>query len=229
MSKTSNGANTSESWLACPDCDLLHRPASVPVGGAARCRRCRAVLYRERAEPVDRTVALAVAAAVLFAVANALPFLGFEMRGLTTETTLATGVDRLWQEGHPFLASVVFATAIGAPGLQIALLLYVLVPLRLGRRPPQLARAFRLLRRVQPWSMMEVFLIGILVSLVKLADMATLVPGIALAAFALLIPVLAGAAATLEARAIWRAVDATGWEADAGAPARRLAPGADAP
>lgn len=200
-----------DSWLACPDCDLLHRAARVPTGGDARCRRCGALLYRERAEPVDRTLALALAAAVLFVVANLLPFLAFEMQGRVTETTLASGVEQLWQEGHGLLAAVVFGTAIGAPGLEIGLLLYVLLPLRVGRRPPQLARAFRLLRRVQPWSMMEVFLIGILVSLVKLADLATLIPGLALVAFGLLIPALAGAAETLDPRAVWGAVDAKGW------------------
>lgn len=193
----------SQAWIACHDCDLLLRPARAPVGGAGRCPRCRALLYREREEPIDRTLALALAGLVLFVAANALPFLSFEMQGRVTETTLATGVERLLDQGRVLLAGVVLVTAIGAPALQIGLLLYVLAPLRLGRRPPGLAPAFRLLRRVAPWSMMEVFLIGILVSTVKLADMATLVPGIALVAFALLIPVLAAATSSLDPRAVW--------------------------
>ncbi len=80
---------------------------------------------------------------------------------------------------------------------------YVLTPLRLGINAPALVPVFRTLRRVEPWSMMEVFMLGILVSLVKLADMASIVPGIALWAFAALIPALALATSSLDAHLVW--------------------------
>ena len=83
----------------------------------------------------------------------------------------------------------------------------MLVPLQLGRRPWALAHAFRLLRRIQPWSMMEVFLLGILVSVVKLAAMAKIVPGLALYSVGVLILVVAGANSVLEPRMIWRRVE----------------------
>jgi paraquat-inducible protein A len=144
---------------------------------------------------------------VLFVIANVFPFMAFEMQGDVTQTTLATGVDQLWDKGWYALAGLVFVTAIGAPFLQISLLLYVLVPLKLGRLPYDLARVFRLLRHIEPWSMMEIFLIGILVSLVKLADMANIIPGLALWSFGALIIVLAGANAALDPRLIWDRVE----------------------
>jgi len=189
--------------IACHDCDLLNREVGVPEGGALRCARCGAVLYRHKRNSLDRTLALTVAAGVLFVVANVFPFLGFEMAGNLTETTLLTGVDRLWDQGSYMMSALVFATAVGAPLLQIGLLLYVLVPLKLGRVPHDLARVFRLLRRIQPWSMMEIFLIGILVALVKLGDMATIVPGLAVWSFAILILVMAGAVSALDPRIVW--------------------------
>lgn len=189
--------------IACHDCDLLNREVAVPQGGALRCARCGAVLYRHKRDSVDRTLALALAAAVLYAVANTFPFLSFDMQGSVTETTLITGVDRLWDQGWYILAGVVFVTAIGAPAVQISLLLYILFPLKLGRAPWELARVFRFLQHVQPWSMMEIFLIGVLVSLVKLADMAQIVPGLAIFSFGVLIVLLAGAASTLDPRVIW--------------------------
>jgi len=79
----------------------------------------------------------------------------------------------------------------------------VLFPIHLGRIPWQMARAFRLLRHVQPWSMMEVFLVGILVAVTKLVDMASVVPGLALWAFAALIVVLAASMASLDEEAVW--------------------------
>ena len=95
-----------------------------------------------------------------------------------------------------------------SPLVQLTLLLYVLLPVHLGRIPWRMAAAFRWLRHVQPWSMMEVFLVGILVAVTKLVDMATVVPGLALWAFALLILVLAGASASLDPEEVWQRLDA---------------------
>ncbi len=193
--------------MACHDCDLLNVEVEVPEGGASRCARCGGVLYRHKANSLNRTLALTFAAGVLFAIANVLPFLAFEMQGDVTQTTLATGVEQLYDQGWYELAGLVFITAIGAPFLQISLLLYVLLPLKLGRMPWDLARVFRLLRHIEPWSMMEIFLIGILVSLVKLADMANIIPGLALWSFGVLILVLAAANAALDPRIVWDRVE----------------------
>jgi paraquat-inducible protein A len=194
--------------VACHDCDLLAQLGDLPEGTSAWCRRCGGLLRRRRRNSIERTLALTLAASVLFAVANLFPFLSFEMRGRVTETTLATGVFDLWEQGVPAVALLVGFTAVAAPFAQLALLLYVLLPIRLGRIPWQMPRAFRLLRRLQPWSMMEVFLVGILVAVVKLLDLADVVPGLALWAFGGLIVVLAGALASLDPEAVWERLEA---------------------
>jgi paraquat-inducible protein A len=194
--------------VACRDCDLLHSLAELPEGATGLCTRCGGVLRRRRRNPIERTLALSLASAVLFSVANAFPFLSFEMKGQVTTTTLLSGVFDLYEQGKPEIAVLVGTTAVVAPLLQIALLVYVLLPLQVGLVPWKLARAFRLLRRVTPWSMMEVFLIGILVSISKLAGMATVVPGLAIWAFALLMVVLSGALASLDPEAIWERAEA---------------------
>jgi paraquat-inducible protein A len=189
--------------VACHDCDLLHRLGEIPEGTAALCQRCGGLLRRRRPRSIERTLALVLGAAVLFVVANAFPFLSFDMKGQETQTTLITGVRDLWEQGKPELAALVALTIFLAPLLQITILLYVLLPLQSGRVPWQMARAFRLLRRVEPWSMMEVFMIGILVAIVKLMDMATIVPGLALWAFVLLFLLISGAVASLDPHAVW--------------------------
>jgi paraquat-inducible protein A len=193
--------------IACHDCDMLHRTASGEPGAIARCQRCGTVLYRNRPNSLERTLAFTLAGIALFVCANTLPFLSFDMRGNTTETTLATGIFELYDQGYVGLSGLVMLTAVLAPGLQLALLVYVLLPLRLGRRPWALAPAFRAIRRLQPWSMLEVFLIGILVALVKLADMAEIIPGLALWSFGILILVLAGATSALDPREVWKHVE----------------------
>jgi paraquat-inducible protein A len=193
--------------LACHDCDLLSRLPDLPEGTSAWCARCGGLLRKRRRNSIERTLALTLAASVLWVVANVFPFLSFEMQGRITQTTLASGVFDLWEQGVEGVALLVGFTAVAAPLAQLTLLLYVLLPVHLGRVPWQMHRMFRLLRRIQPWSMMEVFLVGILVAVVKLVDLAEVVPGLALWAFGGLILVLAGALSSLDPEAVWERLE----------------------
>lgn len=191
------------SLIACHDCDLLHRLQQMPPGGVARCRRCGAILYSKKPNSLNRTLALNLAGLILFVVCNTHPFLTLKSGALAQETTLITGIRELYAQGMEPLAGVVFITSILVPLIQIAGMLYILVPLKFNRLPWKLAPIFRFIRRMQPWSMMEVYMLGILVSLVKLAKLANIVPGIAIYAFMALIFVLAGAAATMDPHLVW--------------------------
>jgi len=193
--------------IGCHECDAVLPEPEVPDGGAAICGRCGAVLFRRRRQTVEITLALTLAAAILFIVANSFPFLSIEIQGQTTRSTLSAGSRTLWDQGRGAIAMLVFLTTILAPLIQISLMLYVLAPLHLGARAPGSALAFRLVETFRPWSMMEVFLIGTLVALVKLADLAEILPGLAIWAFALLIPTLAGASAFLDPETVWRRIE----------------------
>jgi len=163
-------------------------------------------LYHHKPDSIDRTLALTVAGLVLFVVANAYPFLGFKIQAQIRETTLITGVQELYLQGMWILATVVLLTTIVIPAIQMTGLLYVVVPLRLNRLPWKLKAVFRFIQHLQPWGMMEVFMLGILVSYVKLAKMATIVPGIALFAFMALIFILAASMAALNPHDVWERI-----------------------
>ncbi|MEJ2656666.1 MAG: paraquat-inducible protein A [Desulfobacterales bacterium] len=189
--------------ISCHDCDLIHWFGHVSEGSAARCTRCGAVLYQNKRDSIERTLALTVTGLILFVVANAFPFLGFKLQAQVHETILITGVRELYHQGVWILATVVLLTTIVMPAAQMLGLLYVLVPLRLNRIPWKLREVFRFVLSLRPWAMMEVFMLGILVSIVKLAKMATIVPGIAAFAFMALIFILAASLATLDPHAVW--------------------------
>lgn len=194
------------SLRACHECDLLYRIDVKSIPSVARCRRCGAVLFRRKRNSLDRTLAFTFAGLILFAVANSFPFLEFEMQGQITQTTLITGVRELIAQGMWALAMLVFVTIILAPLLQLLGLIYVLLPLKLQRNPWKLPQVFRLVQALQPWAMMEVFMLGILVSVVKLGEMAIIVPGIALWSYGMLILVLAGSVASLDGDVVWEKV-----------------------
>jgi paraquat-inducible protein A len=194
------------SLIACHECDLLHRVEPLPEGSTARCSRCGAVLYRKKRNSLDRSLALTMAALILFILANAFPLLAFKLKGQTKYTTLVTGVEELYTQGWGELGLVVLMTSVVVPFVYLIGMLYILLPLKFSRAPRHLAGVFRFVRRLQPWGMMEVFMLGILVSVVKLMKMATIVPGISLYCFAALIFVLAGSMASLDPRIIWERV-----------------------
>ncbi len=192
-----------ERLVACHDCDLLQRIPPIPVGGAARCPRCNAVLARVPHNSLERTAALAIAALFLFVGANVFPLLTLDISGRLTDASIITGTHTLWVQGSRGVAALVFLTAVAAPLMHILMLLYVVVPLWLSIRPPYGVRVFRFLQRIRPWSMAEVFMLGVLVSMVKLADLAEIVPGIALWSFTLLIPILTATMVTLDDHLTW--------------------------
>lgn len=194
-------------YIACHECDLLEAVPPLAERARARCSRCGAVLYRHKVNSVERTLAMAVAGVVLFVVANVYPFLGFELQGKVIESTLLEGVRLLYDDGSWAIAGVVFLTCVLAPMLQLGTLIYVFAPLYLNRHPWDLHHVFRWIQRLQPWSMLEVFMLGILVSVVKLAKMATIVPGIALWSYAILIVVLAGAVSVMDPAEVWKRLE----------------------
>ncbi|MGD9386805.1 MAG: paraquat-inducible protein A [Gammaproteobacteria bacterium] len=195
-------------WLACHDCDLLHRRVDIIPGAVARCRRCGGALYVQHRRGLEKALALAIAALVLFVVANIFPFLAFDFSGNVTRTTLVTGVQRLWEQDFGAVAMLVLFTAIVVPGLQLAVLLYTLVPVRLGRLPPGTVWAFRAADALTPWGMADVFILGVIVSVVKLADMARIIPGPALWALAGAVLLMVAAASLIDDQDLWGLVEA---------------------
>ena len=193
--------------IACHDCDLVHHLGEIPLGGSARCARCGAPLHRPKRDSINRTLALTVTGITLYLVANLNPFLGFRIGAQLRETILATGIYQLFQQGMVTIATLVLITVVIVPAIHLLSLLYILVPLRMNQVPSQLARVFRLYLLLKPWGMMEIFMLGILVSVVKLGKMATIIPGLALYAFMALIFILAATAVTLDEHLIWQSLE----------------------
>ena len=189
--------------IACHECDLLQREAALPPRGVAHCGRCGAELYRNHPESLDRTLALTIGAVILFVIANTFPILGLALEGQVIQTTLFNTARTLWDQQMKSVSVLVFLTTIAMPALELFAIAYLLLPLRLGRVPPYFAQVFRVLRSVRPWGMVEVFMLGVLVSLVKLAHLAGVVAGIALWSFAALMLVMAAIASVFDARALW--------------------------
>ena len=200
--------------VACRECDLLQRVPPLPVGGKARCARCGLTLATRSADPIDRPLALAITAAIVLVVANSAPLMDLSAVERRASTTIAGGVYEMWIQGEPVTAAIVAFCAIVAPACYI---LFMLAVLAAARRPPVSHWAGELLRwglHMRPWSMFEVMLLGILVALIKIAELATVDPGIGLYALGALVVLIPAIMVSFDPREVWRRVE---WGHDAAA------------
>ena len=191
---------------ACPECDLLLRELTVPVSaGTVRCPRCGAVLYRVSRDALERSLALTCAALLLLLIGNLFPLVGLNIQGHHVETTVLGAARQLWRDDMPLIALVLLATTVLMPLIELSALVWLLLPLRNGRRPPGFVALFRALQLAHPWAMVEVFILGVLVSLVKLSHLADVLPGPAIWCFGALMLVLTALSSLFDSRALWQA------------------------
>ncbi|MDR0576653.1 MAG: paraquat-inducible protein A [Candidatus Accumulibacter sp.] len=162
--------------IVCEHCDSVYRRQPLPPGAAARCGRCGAILRRAGLD-LDRWLALTLAAAIAFVIANVCPVVRISMQGIPNEATLWKSAAALAQGPIACVAVPLALSIIVVPFLQIGLLAWVLAHARAGRRAPGFAPAMRLLVLLRPWSMVEVCLLGILVAVAKLSHLLQVAPG----------------------------------------------------
>ncbi len=189
--------------IACPACDLLHHRRKLTETETARCSRCGNVLFRSSDPRIDRPLALTVASIILLMLANSFPFISLDMSGHAQQALLSSGAIALLDAGWVMLAVLVLLTGIILPFLQLAGVAYVLIALRFGFSTPYLAVIYRWVRLLHPWAMTDIFMLGIFVSVAKLAGMGSVIPGVALYAFVALMFILPAIFAGLNPESIW--------------------------
>ena len=188
--------------LACHECDLLQtRPDNARKD--MRCCRCGSRLHCQGPDQLKPSLALLLASLLVFVLANVFPVVQLEAGGSRLDTTLLGTAWQLSQQGMLPIAAVIVLTGCLLPGLELTCMLYLLLPLMLGRVPAGFARIIRTLRLLHPWGMMEVFLLAALVALVKLAHLADVHAGIGLWSFFALILLLSGNASCFDTNLLW--------------------------
>lgn len=192
-----------EHLVACHFCDTLHKAPLIPEGAAARCKRCGVVLYQNRPASLVRATAFSLAALLFMVIAHSFPFLTMTAGGLRTELTLLRAAGELIETGGVVIGCFVGLFTIVAPALLVGGILYVNAPLLVGRAAPGARTVARWTAQTEPWNMVEVFLLGVLVSLLKLAEMATLHFGAGFWALGALMLCMASAVAGIDRNELW--------------------------
>ena len=192
--------------VACHECDLLQRLPKLPPGGRARCARCGNTLATHPTASLDRPLALTVTAAFVFIIAHTTSLMGLSAVGRSSSTTIFGGVLSMWEDGERITAVIVLFCAGIAPGAYLAFMLTVLLAIRRPPAPYWVGEMMRWGHHMQPWSMNEVMILGILVALIKIAELATVEAGIAMYALGMLVILFPAIAVSIDPHEAWERI-----------------------
>ncbi len=189
--------------LPCTQCGLLCRAADA--GAVLACPRCSASLHVRKPDSVARTWAFLIAACILYIPANTLTVMRTDSLFGREDHTILGGVVELWNDGSWDLAAIVFIASIVVPILKMLALAVLAIGVQRPslRRPHQLARLYRMLDAVGHWSMLDVYVVALLVGLVRFRGIAEVLPGPGIAAFGAVVVLTLLSSMSLDPRLIW--------------------------
>ncbi|HVX29947.1 MAG TPA: paraquat-inducible protein A [Nitrolancea sp.] len=206
-----NGADdTTMRVFECHECGLHHAFSALADDFTAKCHRCGGTLLTRPPHSLDRSLALSITGLVLIAIAVTMPFMSLDIGGRVQPASLITGAASIEERGMWGLAALVVFTTMVAPILKLGGITYVLIGLRLPRPPRHLPFVFRCLETVQPWSMIEVYLLGVFVAYVKLAAFGSIEIGPACYALVALLLILTTIDSVLGPEIVWERMEEYG-------------------
>jgi paraquat-inducible protein A len=192
-----------QNLVACSECDMLQTIPVLPPGGAARCPRCGHTIAVDKPDSLDRTLSLTVAAAIVFLIANVSPLMRLSAVGRQASTTILGGAQEMWLQGNEITAVLVAFCTVIAPAIHIGFMLTVLLAVRRPPAPSWVGMLLRWLEWQYPWAMIEVMMLGILVALIKIAELATVIAGIGMYGVGALMALFAAMKVSFDPREAW--------------------------
>ena len=193
---------------ACHECDLLLTVPPINEGQRADCPRCGGLITARPRQGIERGMSFAIAACVFLVVSLSFPFLSFSSSGLEVVMTLPQAALTIYEEKDLVLAGIILVLIIGLPASLLVAILMLTMPLVLGWRVSWLKGTGRFVFTVTEWNMVEVFIIGVIVSLVKIAKLATVVLGLSFWAYIVFTLCVIAALSGLDRYEVWSRIEA---------------------
>jgi paraquat-inducible protein A len=192
--------------MSCKICGLIQRVEQFPNGVKVLCARCGATITERKVNSLARTAAFSLAALLFYVPANLFPILRMEHYGAYSESTIWDGCVKFYEDGDWFVATIVFLASILVPLLKLLGLFFLVTTATLHSERLQKLRTsiYQTIQVIGPWAMLDVFLLSILVALVKLKQLATILPGPGAVAFTAVVVCTILASSSFDPRLIWR-------------------------
>lgn len=194
--------------MCCKTCGLVQRMEELQAGSRALCARCNFEIHRRIPGSVSRSLALAIGAAILYTPANIYPIVSVDYWGMHQTTTIFQGVHGLFKSGSYLIGALIFCTSILTPAMKIIGLILINATVRWGRWAKFRTWVYRIIRLVDPWNMLEVTMLAIMVALAEVGKIATVHPGAGVFSFAAVVVLTIAATLAFDPRVIWDAAEA---------------------
>lgn len=195
------------SQISCHSCHLLCRINFSQIGESLVCPRCGSTLHQRKPNSLKRTWALVLAAVIFYIPANLLPVTVVISFGKAQADTIMSGVIYFISTGMWPIALVIFVASILVPMLKLSILTFLLISVqrKSAWRPKDRTRLYRITEAVGRWSMVDIYVVTILVALVNLGNLATIKAGPGAGFFAAVVVITIFAAMSFDPRLIWDA------------------------
>jgi paraquat-inducible protein A len=198
---------TPTALVACPDCDLLQNIPPLAAGRRAACLRCRCLLAKRPSGSTDLPLALTITTAIALIIANTLPLMSLQVVGRFASTTIPGGAYQMWMQGQRLVSVLVAFCAVVAPAVYVLFMLVLLIAARRTPVPHWCGEMLRWVGHLQVWSMLEVVMLGVLVALTKIAQMASVDPGLGMYGFGAAILLIPAVMTNFDKHELWRRVE----------------------
>ena len=195
-----------EIWV-CPVCDLIHEPVHVGYGYFVKCKRCGHILYMPKRDSVQRTLVYALTGLLIFIPANFLPIMTLNVMGIDGAGSIFDSFTVFWNQGYLFVAVIVGLTSILFPLIKLGLLFFISFCLFIRRYPSPLPFLMRMAHHLDEWAMLEVYMLGILVAIIKLHNMAHIHYDIGFMCFIGLMVVTLSSSVALDEHLYWHLIE----------------------
>lgn len=193
------------SLISCHVCGKLFKDVPLPRGTKKKCSRCGATLHSRKPESLARTWALVIAGLIFYIPANVYPIMTVTQLGRGTPDTILSGIVALFNSGLWSIGVIVFTASILIPVLKLVVMVLLLlsVHFRWEWSPRQRTLVYKIVEYIGKWSMLDIFMISILVALVKLGFLLNITPNKGASAFAAVVVITMFAAMSFDTRLIW--------------------------
>ena len=199
------GASNSQgqSITACHDCNLLLSDKRVLTHRKASCPRCGATLHITRTNSMERTLAISIAGLLLFIPANTLPIMTLEILGQSNTNTMVNGIVQMTAGGYWWMSLLVCFCSILAPLAKLLMLAFISAGSLMNGSKRGVANALKIYHHLDEWGMFDVYMLGILISFIKMKDMGTLIPGLGLLSFVSLLLLATACSSVFDSQQAW--------------------------
>ncbi len=206
----SNDHSPTSEPLLCSSCDLLMADVTPPPGHTVRCPRCGRRLHKWKTNSIEKTLAISLTGLLLYLPANFMPLLTLDILGMNTSSSLFASTLSMFDQGQYIVGILIVLCGFFLPLLLLALIFSVSLALYRGWRHPWVARALTYIHHLREWAMVDVYLIGVFVTIIKMSHMATISCDIGLFCFIGLVVSTIGALSAMDRRLFWSRLEPEG-------------------